>query len=263
MGEITREYRKKVADRIKAERDRTGLTQKEFAKKVGIANQTYNNLENGIGSLKIEHLHKIAENCGCDMGYLLGDYDNRTHEATDICKATGLSEEAVKVLFEGATQKHPISGKVLKENDVLIVARRWLIDSLIIDSTDHYGLIGNIMACITENYYIEMYKENPWFPMISKIIDDFDKSNMEKEFIHNYAFMLSDTLDSMRQEIEDVFSKEGYSKEEIDNIYEDTDQFFIDYRGRVVQKDILKGSLQNKFTKYIDKYFFEGENNGK
>lgn len=34
----------------------------------------------------------------CDCGYLLGDYDERTHDSMDICKATGLSEETVNLL---------------------------------------------------------------------------------------------------------------------------------------------------------------------
>ena len=76
-AEGTKQFRLRVAERLKTERNRMGLTQKEFAKIVDLSNQTYNNLETAKGSLKIEYLYNISKVTGCDIGYLLCDYDVR------------------------------------------------------------------------------------------------------------------------------------------------------------------------------------------
>lgn len=261
-GELTNEYKQFIATRIYSERLLTGLNQKDFAKAVGVSNQTFNNLEQGKGSLKIEYLYQIANFCGCDIGYLLGECENRTYVATDICKATGLSEEAVRILTEGSNVNY-LTGEHREEGELMKGSRRTLINSLIIDSKDYYSLVGNLMTLLVDSAYIDEYKDNPWFDKLSSIIKDFDKSNMEKRSAINYAFMLNDIMDGIRQAIEEQLSEEGMPKEEINKVYEDTDQFFFDYRARLIQEDMLKGSLQNMFANYIDYHFFEGEKNGK
>lgn len=106
---IDDERRKEIGRRIREERKRTKnpdfsngrcYSQELFAEKLHISKQAYNNLENGVGEPKLEYLYRIKELCGCDIGYLVGEYDCRTKEATDICKATGLTEQAVEVLLE-------------------------------------------------------------------------------------------------------------------------------------------------------------------
>lgn len=46
----------------------------------------------------IEIIFALSRIFNCDCGYLLCDYEERTHDATDICKATGLSEETINTL---------------------------------------------------------------------------------------------------------------------------------------------------------------------
>lgn len=145
MDVNTREFRQLVGKRIKAERERTALTQKEFAKKIGISNQTYNNLENGIGSLKLEHLYKISDKCGCDMGYLLGECDNRTYEATDISKVTGLSEEAVDIL------------KTVKSNKTLFYRNDSISDEVrdYLEDNESEKVFVEVINHIIENFSLE------------------------------------------------------------------------------------------------------------
>lgn len=87
------------------ERKKAGLTQAGLADRIEeeIGNRpeqnTISNWEQGKafpGS--IETVFALSRIFGCDCGYLLGDYEERTHDSTDICKATGLSESTVNML---------------------------------------------------------------------------------------------------------------------------------------------------------------------
>lgn len=87
------------------ERKKAGLTQAGLADRIEeeIGNRpeqnTISNWEQGKafpGS--IETVFAMSRIFGCDCGYLLGDYEERTHDSTDICKATGLSELTVNGL---------------------------------------------------------------------------------------------------------------------------------------------------------------------
>lgn len=96
-------YDKKIiGQRIKTERIAAGFkTQGDFAKALGFAfesRQTIGNWENGKVLPCLCDLLKICEICDCEIGYLLGEYENRTREITDINRVTGLSEESIKQL---------------------------------------------------------------------------------------------------------------------------------------------------------------------
>jgi transcriptional regulator with XRE-family HTH domain len=88
-----------IAQRILSERNLKGWTQKELHERVGTySEKTVRDWEKGNTRIPTEGLIKLAEIFECDVNYLIGKYEYRTKEATDICKATGLSEAAVMVL---------------------------------------------------------------------------------------------------------------------------------------------------------------------
>ncbi len=60
--------------------------------------QTISKWETANTIPSIKQLMKLCDLYGCDIGYLLGEYDCKTRKATDIHKETGLSEEAIKRL---------------------------------------------------------------------------------------------------------------------------------------------------------------------
>lgn len=87
------------------ERKKAGLTQGGLADKIEaeIGNRpeqnTVSNWEQGKSfPNSIETVFALSRIFGCDCGYLLGDYEERTHDSTEICKATGLSEETINTL---------------------------------------------------------------------------------------------------------------------------------------------------------------------
>lgn len=95
----------KFGKRLVKERKKAGLTQARLADKIEGETEkrpeqnTISNWENGKsfpGS--IDMIFALSRIFACDCGYLLGDYDERTHDSMDICKATGLSEETVNLL---------------------------------------------------------------------------------------------------------------------------------------------------------------------
>lgn len=93
------EFRKRLA----RERKRAKLTQEALADKLselgyGKGQSAISEWEKKERLPDIETVFALSKIFGCDCGYLLGDYDERTHDSMDICKATGLSEETVNLL---------------------------------------------------------------------------------------------------------------------------------------------------------------------
>lgn len=294
MDTSTRTFRQEVGKRIKKERERTGLIQKDFAKAVGVANQTYNNLENGIGSLKIEHLQKIAEYCGCDMSYLLGEIDNRTHKATDICKATGLSEEAVNILIQansgngdsfiqwfdelGKESQNKTLVNMQNEEDQIFLK---IVDSIItnyiqslktpyierknIITNKHFPI--NLMVDYgVEIYRGKIFENTKLFRIISEAYNEVLKGTIEFyasegfEIDEEYAYYHISSSD-----IEDKIKAKGL-------IPDDNKRYPIEYcvsrfydylRFNNERKKTLRMDIQEAFSDYMKSDFFEGGLNGK
>lgn len=93
-----------LGKRLGRERKKEGLTQAGLADKIEAETgkrpeqNTISNWENGKSFPGIDTIFALSRIFACDCGYLLGDYDERTHDSMDICKATGLSEETVNLL---------------------------------------------------------------------------------------------------------------------------------------------------------------------
>lgn len=124
--------RKKIGKRIAQERKKRNWSQavfgEELSKKTGgstpIAQNTISNWENGNNfpeSLDIFIAMSLIFECDC--GYLLCDYDERTHDSKEICKATGLSEESINALCSLKTWG--VEGAVTHVIDSLILDYRY------------------------------------------------------------------------------------------------------------------------------------------
>lgn len=97
----------KIGDRLRQLRKDHGYSQDklidilddEYGVKIG--RNTYSNIENGCQSasnFKLDLLIDLSSLYGCDIGYLLCEYDNITGRNTDIQKITGLNDESIKAL---------------------------------------------------------------------------------------------------------------------------------------------------------------------
>ncbi len=95
------ELKKKIGKRISTERKNAQLTQGEFAQKLTLSaesRQTISKWESGHVLPDLEILKKMCDVFDCELGYLLCEYDCKTHIATDIQKEIGLSENAISIL---------------------------------------------------------------------------------------------------------------------------------------------------------------------
>ncbi len=105
--------RKRIGERIKAARKEVGYSQGELAEKLGLSldsRQVVGKWEKGEKLPHFELLLKMCEVFGCELGYLLCEYDCKTRVAADVTKVTGLSEDAANRLI--SINQSPISGAI-------------------------------------------------------------------------------------------------------------------------------------------------------
>ena len=88
-----------IGERIKKEREAQKLNKKDLLAKIYMAETSHKTLtawENGERVPDLGSLARMAEVFQCDIGYLIGDYNERTRTTADIVKETQLSESAVQ-----------------------------------------------------------------------------------------------------------------------------------------------------------------------
>ncbi len=198
----------------------------------------------GYPDIPLKHLVELSNLFKCDINYLLDkDMICKTKEATDICKATKLSEEAVSILTKDA-------GYTTKP-------RAEVIDFLIKDSDNYASLMFNVIVCKGFEQIIDEYKNNKWFSEFEPIIKRNVATLKDRKAVLEPSGMTNEIMLSMRCEIEDyLYEEKGYSNEEIEQIQEDTDDFFEEYRSRIAEEELIKGMLYNQASRYIEKYLF-------
>lgn len=86
--------------------------------------------EKGEAMPSLKQLCQMAEIFGCDIGYLLADYDERHHVTADVCNVTGLSERAVERLI--AVKAAPIGGVAKDaEGRMYVTSKRRVVNALL------------------------------------------------------------------------------------------------------------------------------------
>lgn len=101
-----------IGARIRTLRKEVKLTQDKFIEKledlgIPFSRNRLSSIENGTQrSFSLEFLMGVCEIFQCDMGYLLGEYDEKTRSIHDICEAIGLSEDAVNKLYYEHSRGH-------------------------------------------------------------------------------------------------------------------------------------------------------------
>ena len=66
-----RKVYKNAMKSIRQRRERAGLSQAAFAKRIGVTQQTVSLWENGTRNVKVTQLYRIAKALGCQPGELL------------------------------------------------------------------------------------------------------------------------------------------------------------------------------------------------
>lgn len=98
-----------IGDRIRAARERAGLTQKQLAEAVGVSDVAVTLWENRKNRRGItnEHLEKVAEILGVTMGVLLGEKQPRplVTRARMSTVVVSQAEKTLLELFRGFSQE--------------------------------------------------------------------------------------------------------------------------------------------------------------
>ena len=98
--------------------------------------------EKGEAMPSLKQLCQMAEIFGCDVGYLLADYDQRTRDAADLCHITGISEKGAERLK--AIKKDPVSGFAKNsDGDLYPVSARRTV-SILLESDRFNRLIDRL-----------------------------------------------------------------------------------------------------------------------
>ena len=84
--------------RLQELRKRHYKTQEQFAEALGVSLDAVRSWEQGYQPPETANLFKIVEKLDCDLDYLTGRIDCKTHDLQFIHDQTGLSEEAIKKL---------------------------------------------------------------------------------------------------------------------------------------------------------------------
>lgn len=88
-----------IGSRIKTQRKELGLSQDVLSKEVLHCDRgVLGKYEKGERLPPLDLLLTMCEKSGCELGYLLGEYEEKTRTDTDICKETNLSSKAVESL---------------------------------------------------------------------------------------------------------------------------------------------------------------------
>lgn len=87
----------KIANRIKAERNRLNLSQEYIANYLHYSDRrTVANWEKGKTTPSLEDLLSLCNLFDCEIGYLLCEHDTKQRATTDVSNITGLSNHAVE-----------------------------------------------------------------------------------------------------------------------------------------------------------------------
>lgn len=85
-----------IGEKIRKNRKEAKISQEELCEQLHIGRNSLSNIENGNSEkLTLEHLIKLSAIFHCDIGYFLGEYDNRRVDHAYITETTGLSDNAI------------------------------------------------------------------------------------------------------------------------------------------------------------------------
>lgn len=175
-----------LGKRIAKERGRKGWTQSQLCEEMYFSSSsvsTIRNWEKGIKAPSLENIFKLSDLFGCDVGYLLGDYDTRTWEAADIFEATGINQAAVDFL------------RTLGQQERYFFAR-WL--SNMIANLDFTTIQQRLIDIVKlANYAVNLAKSSGDFSILfeseNKVTDD-GKLSISFASARNYA--IHDVVDA-------------------------------------------------------------------
>ena len=147
---------KTVGERIKQARKEAGLSQIKLIAllrseqyNAGVSRTTLVAIESGevgktLDNVSLRTLCAMCDLFDCDMGYLLGEYEEKHRVAAEVCDATGLSETAVQRLSAELAYSKQLSPTQREES----VQPIEILSSLLSDG-EFWRVLNNLSMCTT------------------------------------------------------------------------------------------------------------------
>lgn len=186
MAEEYEKLKIAIGKRIQEERRKIGLTQSQFAEKVGLSDGSRQSVRNWENGTTVPHLEDLCTMCAvfeCDLSYLLCEHEYRTRSIQDIHEVTGLSKKAIeflKGLNESSMRdllitlskilEHPESSQLLRSIHVHI----WNYNNRRLQTEDiNIDEVATYMNCKPDE--VKKYLEQSSILLVQSIITDIVK----------------------------------------------------------------------------------------
>lgn len=172
---------KGIGKRIEKAREDAGFSKAELQKPLSISRQTLTAWEKGERCPGVYDLSKLCNLFGCDFGYIVGEYEEKTRPVTDIRAETGLSPEAIEVL---QTLKKYSKGEELRLISDLIV---FPVNDSILDTFGGFSgeLLLQSLNDILHQFRLlpaEGIKKAGYFAILQRLFNDFIEEQLKKPF---------------------------------------------------------------------------------
>lgn len=230
----------KIGKRIKAERKAHGMTQENFSAAYRVKRSTVSKWEHGETIPSFQTMLDMCKDFDCELGYLLCEngYENRTREATDICEATGLSEEAVRKLVANMSEN---------ENSISPFVSEFI------------SKCDKIINCISEMVICNLFDKNGSFKIISKIAEGKKDKHRKKAIVDGFIIEYIDK-EEMEKEISKELKQKGFSETDMEFLRAITLGYLCDYK-KQIDLDIF--TITNAFVDIVKAYVKEGAEDGR
>lgn len=193
----------KIGDRIRAIRKSKNISQDNLIEVFGndynfsISRNTLSKIENGDGArLTFDFLLCFSKWAKCDIGYLLGEYDEKTQNSHQLCEITGLNETSINFLLSVKSLKigDIINIPVEANKKVLSVIRNELehpiyIINILLNNPHIIGMIQAYM-CVSNDTNNSIYQGDKGSAILfdlmiqlRKLRDDFQEIYIEENKI--------------------------------------------------------------------------------
>lgn len=258
---------KRIGQRLRERRKHLGYTQayvgdiifteKDDSGKCPDHARTISNHESGQ-PFKFETLLKYCDIYDCDLGYLLGDYDESTHDLHFICSETGLSEEAVNRLRnEYIVPPYIPEGKEYTPQKIhprILAEMRELASELILQIYDYESLGNKIHFYLTKKRRAKDRKKSPYYEDIMRAYQELWGGDPTYRIAFDSITDIHTLIDLEVDEIRKYFRRAGYTESKIDEIDDETNHFFSDILYFESLKEYEIASIQNSLVRFLDWY---------
>ena len=175
---------KEIGARIRAEREKKGLSLEELGHRVDVSRQTLSKWERGAESSSptLPDYLRLCIEFGCDLQYLLCENECSTKDIQGVADYTGLSEKAITSLHRMSKTDGGAELQMLQEIEGLILDRR------ILQALCNVSQISSMVYSSLQRIdsLIELYN--------SKLKEPVSTTEAKKDVLHDWETELQFTV---------------------------------------------------------------------